>query len=153
MIDCLFCKIVRGELDCAKIWEDKDFLAILDINPNTKGMTLVLTKKHYDSYAVDMPDAAYKKLMLTSRNVAKLLEKAFNISRVALVMEGMGVNHAHIKLYPLHGVTEKFKETWASEKEFFDKYPGYISTVLGPRQVPIDELKRLAREIIEKNKK
>jgi histidine triad (HIT) family protein len=153
MIDCLFCKIVRGELDCAKIWEDKDFLAILDINPNTKGMTLVLTKKHYDSYAFDMPDAAYKKLMLTSRNVAKLLEKAFNISRVALVMEGMGVNHAHIKLYPLHGVTEKFKETWASEKEFFDKYPGYISTVLGPRQVPVDELKRLAQEIIEKNKK
>lgn len=45
MEDCIFCKIVNGEVDSAKIWENKDFLAILDIKPNTKGMTLVLPKK------------------------------------------------------------------------------------------------------------
>ena len=61
-------------------------------------------------------------------------------------MEGMGVNHAHIKLYPLHGVTEKFQETWAKEKKFFEKYEGYISTQLGP-QIELEELKKLAEKI------
>jgi len=150
--DCIFCRIVKGEIPCAKIWEDDKHIAILDINPNTKGMTLVLTKKHYDSYAFDMPDLAYKQIMLASKKVARMLEKAFDITRIALVMEGMGINHAHIKLYPMHGVAEKFKETWASEKEFFEKYPGYISTVLGPRQATLDELKKIAQEIIDKNK-
>ncbi|RLI27393.1 hypothetical protein DRO58_04415, partial [Candidatus Bathyarchaeota archaeon] len=46
----MFCEIVEGKSDSAKIWEDEEFLAILDVNPNVKGMTLVLTKKHYDSY-------------------------------------------------------------------------------------------------------
>jgi histidine triad (HIT) family protein len=150
--DCIFCRIVKREIPCAQMWEDKNHLAILDINPNTKGMTVVLTKKHYDSYAFDMPNDAYNKLMSASKKVAKMLEKAFNITRVALVMEGMGINHVHIKLYPMHGVSEKFKETWAAEKAFFEKYPGYISTMLGPEQVPVSELKKLAEEIIRKNK-
>lgn len=146
----MFCKIVKGEIDSAKIWEDNEFLAILDTNPNTKGMTLVLTKQHYDSYAFDMPEEVYQRFMSASKKVAKILEKGLNITRIAMVMEGMGINHAHIKLYPLHGITEKFKEIWAKEKVFFDKYEGYISTKLGPK-VDISELKKLAEEL--KNKK
>lgn len=143
---CIFCKIIKGEIDSTKIWEDDDFLAILDVMPNTKGMTLVLTKKHYDSYAFDMPDKIYQKLMLTSKKVAKILEKGLDVTRVAMVMEGMGINHAHIKLYPLHGVKDKFIETWTDKKVFFEKYQGYISTQTGPR-VDITELKKLAEEI------
>lgn len=112
MKDCVFCKIVKGEIDSVKIWEDDEFLTILDINPNTKGMTLVLTKHHYDSYAFDMPDDVYQRFMAASKKVARILEKGLNVKRVAMVMEGMGINHAHIKLYPLHGITEKFKEMW-----------------------------------------
>ncbi len=48
-------------------------------------------------------------------------------------MEGMGVNHVHIKLYPLHGIDAKFKEMWAKDERYFDKYEGYLSTVLGPK--------------------
>lgn len=146
MENCIFCKIVKREIPCVKIWENKDFLAILDVFPNTKGMTLVLTKKHFDSYAFDMHDKAYSKLMLASKKVAKLLEKGLNVKRVAMVMEGLGVNHVHIKLYPLHGIEEKFKETWAKEKVFFDRYEGYISTQLGS-QKDIIELKKIAEEI------
>lgn len=149
--DCVFCKIVKGEIDCAKIWEDKEFLAILDINPNTKGMTLVLTKKHYDSYIFEMNKKTYQKFFLAARKVVKILEKGLGVGRVAMVMEGMGVNHAHIKLYPLHGVDKNFKEMWAKERKFFDKYEGYISTQLGP-QVELSELKKLAEEIRRKNK-
>ena len=56
MEDCIFCKIVKGEIPCFKVYEDKDFLAFLDINPNTKGMTIVVTKKHYPSYVFNMPE-------------------------------------------------------------------------------------------------
>ncbi|MBS3072492.1 HIT domain-containing protein [Candidatus Pacearchaeota archaeon] len=151
MENCIFCKIVKGEIPSVKIWEDKNFLAILDVFPNTKGMALVLTKKHFDSYAFDMNDKNYSDLMLASKKVARLLESGLKVKRVAMVMEGLGVNHVHVKLYPLHGINEKFKETWAKEKVFFDKYEGYISTQLGP-QKDISELKKVAEEIKRKLK-
>jgi diadenosine tetraphosphate (Ap4A) HIT family hydrolase len=146
MKDCIFCKIASGKIPSVKIWEDKEHLAILDINPNTDGMTLVLTKEHFDSDATDMPDKNYNNLMLAAKKVAKLLENKLNIKRVAIVMEGLGVNHVHIKLYPIYGLDEKFKETWAKDKIFFKKYEGYISTQLGP-QKSIDELNELADKI------
>ena len=149
MDNCIFCKIVKGEIPSVKIWEDKYFLAILDINPNTEGMTLVLTKKHYDSYAFDMPDKDYENFMLSAKKVSKILEKGLNVSRVALVMEGMGVNHAHLKLYPLNGINEKFKEMWSKDKIYFDKYDGFLSTQLGP-QKSTEELEKIKNKILKK---
>ncbi len=149
MKDCIFCKIVKREISCVKIWEDKNHIAILDVNPNVKGMTLVLTKKHFDSYAFDMKDKNYSDLMLASKKVAKLLEKNLKVQRVAMVMEGLGVNHVHIKLYPIYGLDEKFKEMWAKEKIYFDKYEGYISTQLGTKK-SIEELNEIAKEILRK---
>jgi len=146
MENCIFCKIVKGEIESAKFWEDRDFMAILDINPNTKGMALILSKKHYDSYVFDMPEEEYKKFFIAAKKVVNILEKGLGMQRIALVMEGMGINHAHIKLYPLHGVNEKFKEMWASEKVFFDKYEGYISTQLGPK-ADKKELRKLAEKL------
>ena len=146
MDNCIFCKIANGEIDSAKIWEDEKFIAILDLNPNTKGMALVMPKSHFDSDAFLMPEADYKELMLASKKVAEILKKGLNVNRVAMVAEGMGVNHVHIKLYPLHGVGEKFEEIWAKEKVFFENYPGYVTTQLGP-QANIEELKKLAEEI------
>ena len=146
MKDCVFCKIVNKELDSALIWEDKKFIAILDVNPNMKGMTLVISKEHYESDIFDLPDEIYSELMLASKKVAKLLEKKLNVKRVALVAEGMGINHIHAKLYPLHGLKEKFVEMWHPNKVFFEKYEGYITTQLGPK-ADINELKKLANQI------
>lgn len=148
MENCIFCKIVNGKIPSVKIWEDKNHVAILDINPNVKGMTLVLTKTHYDSDATDMPDKAYKDLMIAAKKVAKLLESKLKVKRVAIVMEGMGVNHVHIKLYPIHGLKEKFTEMWAKDKIYFDNYEGYISTQTGP-QKSAEELKKVAEEILK----
>ncbi|MGB2762110.1 MAG: HIT domain-containing protein [Minisyncoccales bacterium] len=150
MEDCIFCKIAKGEIDSAKIWENEKFLAILDVSPNTKGMTLLLIKDHYDSYMFDIPDNIYTEFMLAAKKVSKILEQGLDVKRVAMVMEGMGINHAHLKLYPLHGIKDKFEEMWAKEKIFFEKYEGYVSTQLGPR-VDLEELKRLAEEIKKKN--
>ncbi len=116
-----------------KIWEDKNFLAVLDVNPNVKGMALVITKKHYDSYAFDMTDKEYSKFLLAAKKVAKLLDKKLGVKRTAMVMEGLGINHAHIKLYPVHGLGSKFREIWAKKRVYFKKYPGYITTQLGPK--------------------
>lgn len=146
MDNCIFCKIIKGEFDSAKIWEDDNFIAILDIRPNTKGMSLVLPKKHFDSYVFALTDNVYKEFLLASKKVANLLEKSLKVKRVAMVMEGMGVNHAHIKLYPMYGLDDDFKEIWAKEQAFFEKYPGYITTVLGPN-AEMEDLKRLAEEI------
>ena len=148
MKDCIFCKIVKDEIPSVKIWEDDKFIAILDKFPNVKGMTLVIPKKHFDSYVFEMNDKDYQELMLASKKVARLLDKKLKVMRTAIVMEGLGVNHAHIKLYPIHGLDKKFKETWAKEKIFFEKYEGYISTQLGPEK-SIEELNKIA-EIIKK---
>jgi histidine triad (HIT) family protein len=149
MENCIFCKIASGEFDSAKFWEDEDFMAMLDINPNTPGMTVVIPKKHYDSDAVEMLDEKYSKFMLAGKKVAKMLKKALDVNRIAMVMEGMGVNHAHLKLYPLHGVGPEFQEVWASERIFIEKYQGHLTTQLGP-QKDLAELKKQAEEI--KNK-
>jgi len=58
----------------------------------------------------------------------------------------MGVNHVHIKLYPLYGIEKEFEEIWTKEKVFFKEYQGYISTQLGP-QANIEDLKKIAEEI------
>lgn len=145
--ECIFCKIVKGEIPSIKIWEDEKHIAILDINPNTEGMTLVITKEHYDSDATDMPDKPYKELMIATKKVSKLLEKELRVKRVAMVMEGMGVNHVHIKLYPLHGLDEKFKDGELKGNVYFDKYPGYITTLVGP-QKSIEELKKVQDKIL-----
>ncbi|MEK6893505.1 MAG: HIT family protein [Nanoarchaeota archaeon] len=146
--NCIFCKIVKGEIPSVKIWEDEKHLAILDIHPNVKGMTLILTKKHFDSYAFDMPDNEYKEFMAAAQKVAKILDKKLKVQRTALVMEGLGVNHVHLKLYPIYGLDEKFKEIWAKDKVYFERYPGYITTQLGPQKT-IEEREKVAKEIRE----
>ncbi len=146
--DCIFCRIASGEIPSFKIWENEEFFAILDIFPNTKGMTLVIPKEHYDSYAFDMPDDVYARFLMAAREVGKLLDEKLNVNRTAMVIEGMGVNHAHIKLYPLHGVGKDFSAMIPEGNVFFEKYQGYLSTQLGPKAD-----NAFLEEIIEKFRK
>jgi histidine triad (HIT) family protein len=151
MNDCIFCKIIKGEIPSVKIWEDKNFLAILDAFPNTKGMALLMPKKHYNSDAIEMDDKTFKDFFLAGKKVAKLLKKSLRVNRVAMVMEGMGVDHTHIKLYPLHGVGKNFKPVLAEKKVFFKKYQGYLTTQLGP-QADFRDLQKIAKQIIKNSK-
>jgi histidine triad (HIT) family protein len=143
----VFCKIVKGEIPSFKIWEDDEFLAILDINPNVEGMTVLLSKDHYPSYIVEsMDEELFSRMFVAAKKVAKLLDKALGTKRTAIVMEGLGINHAHVKLYPVYGLTEEFQEMWAKDKVYFEKYPGYITTQLGP-QADFAKLAALAEKI------
>jgi histidine triad (HIT) family protein len=74
-MDCIFCKIIAGELPSIKIWENDQFIALLDAFPACKGQTLVLPKKHYDSDIFIMDSTIYTALMLATQEVVALLKK------------------------------------------------------------------------------
>jgi diadenosine tetraphosphate (Ap4A) HIT family hydrolase len=150
MTDCIFCKIIAGEIPSVKVWEDDNYLAILDIFPNTLGLTLVVPKKHHDSYIMDMDDKEYQDYFLAAKKVAKIVEKGLNVVRTAVVMEGTGVNHAHIKIFPLHGLQNKDQGFEAGPKAFFDKYPGYLTTWMG-MQADLNSLNQIAAQIRKRN--
>jgi diadenosine tetraphosphate (Ap4A) HIT family hydrolase len=132
MDKCIFCKIIESGNNSSLFWEDNDFVAFLDKYPNTKGQTLVLPKKHYDSDILKLDDSVYGKLLLAAKKVALILENGLPVKRVALVCEGMGINHAHVKLYPLHGLNDEFIAMHGTHRIYFEKYDGYLSTLLGP---------------------
>src|SRR3989337_2508458 len=101
--NCIFCKIVKGEIPCHKIWESEEHLAFLSIFPNTEGFSFVIPKKHYPSYAFDLPDSVLTNLILAAKTVAQLLDtKLEDVGRTALILEGFGIDHLHVKLFPLH---------------------------------------------------
>ncbi len=153
---CVFCEIVSGKINTPGIfWQDKEFMAFLSIDPNTEGFSCVITKKHLSSDVLKMPDKMLQKFILASKKVAKILEDSFSdVGRVALMMEGTGINHAHIKLMPLHGTQSLKKGAWkqflSGKRFWFDKYEGWISSGGGALADP-QKLKKLADRI--KNKK
>ena len=140
MDQCIFCKIIAGEIPTTKWWENDNFIAILDINPNIKGVTLVIPKKHEPS---DFGNASEETLIHAARSLKdpiQKLKKYFNTERVGLVVEGVGVNHLHFKLYPFIGIDSGVSES--EDTIYFDKYPGYMTTKLGPKASP-EELEEL----------
>ncbi|MFA6515057.1 MAG: HIT domain-containing protein [Candidatus Paceibacterota bacterium] len=131
MKDCLFCKIVKGEMPSYKVWEDEKHLAFLTIFPNTEGVTVVITKEHFTSYAFDLPDENLSDLVLATKKVAKLLDsKLEDVGRTAMVFEGYGIDHIHAKLYPMHGTADlkEWKPIESKIDKYFYKYEGYISS-------------------------
>ncbi len=129
--NCIFCKIVREELPSHKIWEDEEHMAFLSIFPNTEGFSVVIPKKHYPSYAFDLPDSVLNKLVLASKKVAKLIDsKMHDVDRTGMIFEGFGVDHVHAKLFPMHGTKDlkEWKPIKSNVDKYFDKYEGYISS-------------------------
>jgi diadenosine tetraphosphate (Ap4A) HIT family hydrolase len=150
MKDCIFCKIVKGEAPAHKIWEDEKHLAFLSIFPNTEGFTVVITKKHYSSYAFDLPDNVLKELVIAAKKVAKLLDtKLEDVGRTGLIFEGFGVNHVHAKLFPMHGTKmKKWKPIKSNVNKYFEKYEGYISSH-DYKRADDKKLAKLAKKIRE----
>lgn len=150
---CIFCEIVSGIIPAQIFWEDDHFMAFLSIDPNTEGFSCVIPKQHYGSDVLKMSDEILQKFILAAKKVASVLENYFaDVGRVGLIMEGTGINHAHIKLVPMHG-TENLKngnwQQFLSGKEFwFEKYEGWICSGGGP-MADNEKLKTLAKSIKE----
>ncbi len=146
----LFDKVISGEIPSWKVWEDDNYLAFLTPFPNTPGFTVVIPKQNVGDYVFSIDDQAYNGLMQASRTVAKMLEKAFDTPRVAMVVEGTGVAHVHVKLLPLHGDLAGETNVWSKHQEFYPEYVGYISTVEGPK-MDDSELTKIQQQIIGAN--
>ena len=141
--DCIFCKIIGGEVEAWPIWEDQDYIAFLTPFPNTPGFTVVAPKRHLTSDVLALPAAEYFGLMNAAKHVAGVLTKALNVKRTGLIVEGMGVDHAHAKLIPMHGIPDgPWKPMLSSRPEFSTEYLGFITTHDGPRMAD-EELERI----------
>ena len=151
---CIFCEIASGSLKTPGLfWEDEEFMAFLAIDPNTRGFTGVAPKKHYGSDVLKMPDDILQRFILASKKVSGILEKHFDdVGRVGLIMEGTGVDHAHIKLIPMHKTAHMKKGVWkqylSGRSDYFEKYEGYIISTDGPK-ADTKELADLAKKLIE----
>lgn len=101
MAECIFCKIVKGEIPSYKVYEDDKTLAFLDINPVNPGHTLVVPKLDID-HLWDLPDDYYQALMTASKLIANKIKDTLDYPRVGVMVEGFEVPHAHIRLVPIN---------------------------------------------------
>ncbi|MBM3234230.1 HIT domain-containing protein [Candidatus Pacearchaeota archaeon] len=101
--ECIFCKIARKEIPAEIVYESENFIAFPDVNPKTKGHTLIIPKKHYENL-VEMPDILGNELIETIKKVAEIRFKqgadGFNIVVNTGEAAGQIVMHAHIHILP-----------------------------------------------------
>ena len=101
----IFSKIIDGEIPCYKVAENDEFLAFLDINPNSTGHTLCIPKIEVDDI-LDLDVSTYKNLMLFSRKVAKSIKKVIECKKVSIAVIGLEVPHVHVHLIPLNSMID-----------------------------------------------
>lgn len=95
--DCIFCKIVKGEIPCYKVYEKDDFLAFLDIKSLTKGNTLIIPKKHYH-WTYDVPN--FGDYFEVAKTVGLATQEVFRAEWLCFLTLGLEVPHAHIRVIP-----------------------------------------------------
>jgi len=104
MNECLFCKIVKGEIPSYKVYEDENTLAFLDINPEGLGHTLVVPKKHFNNYEdIDLETIRY--VNETGKIVFDKIMKGLNPDGIRLVQNNgiiQDVLHYHLHLVPVY---------------------------------------------------
>lgn len=96
-MDCIFCKIIKGEIPSYKVYEDDEFIAFLDVHPLNKGHTLLVPKKHIQWVNDYEP---FSKYWEKARELSKKIKQAMDCILVSYVTYGLGVPHAHIHLIP-----------------------------------------------------
>ena len=104
MQDCVFCKIVRGELPANKIYDDNDAVAFMDIGPIVKGHLLVVPKAHY-AHLLETPAEVLAKLIVIVQKIAAAQKKALQADGVNIVQSngraaGQVVDHIHFHVIP-----------------------------------------------------
>ena len=103
--ECIFCKIVAGEIPSHLVFEDDQTLAFMDINPIRHGHVVVIPKEHV-MYVQQLEDELYQKVMLTVKKVMQAIDEVVHPLRVGVIVEGFDIDHAHVKVTPLIEVTD-----------------------------------------------
>lgn len=97
----IFSRIIAGEIPSYKVAEDDNYYAFLDINPLAEGHTLVVPKKEVD-YIFDLDDQTLSGMMVFAKQVARRIKAMTGCRKVAVVVLGLEVAHAHIHLIPIN---------------------------------------------------
>lgn len=101
MADSVFTKIIRGEIPCYKIHEDERTFAFMDNHPIQPGHVLLVSKNPAE-VVWDLPDEDYLAMMESTRKIANRLREVFpHKRRIGIMIEGLDVPHAHIKIFPI----------------------------------------------------
>ncbi len=117
-MDCLFCKIVKGEVASKKIYEDEQVIAILDAFPNVDGHTLIIPKKHYEDFLA-MPDDLIAHIHSVAKKISPILIKEMQAESFSLRVNygtTQAIKHFHLHLLPNYDV--KKKATMSSDEVY-----------------------------------
>ncbi|WFB37871.1 HIT family protein [Kiritimatiellota bacterium B12222] len=99
----IFSRILSGEIPSAKLYEDENFFAFLDVRPIRAGHALLIPKQEVD-YIFDLPDELLQSMLTTARPIAKAIEKHIPCQKVGLMVAGLEVRHCHLHLVPIDDV-------------------------------------------------
>jgi histidine triad (HIT) family protein len=109
MEDCIFCRVIKGELPSSKVYEDDEVLAFLDVNPINKGHVLVISKEH-QQFIADLDEKKLGKMMIIANKINKAIRRSeIKTEAVNLLLSdgevaGQEISHAHLHIIP------RFKE-------------------------------------------
>lgn len=106
--NCIFCKILKGDIPSTVVYEDELFKAILDVNPAARGHVIILPKKHAPNI-FELPEEETSKIMMVAKKIATALKKAYSCDGVNILQNngeaaGQTVFHLHVHVIP------RFKE-------------------------------------------
>ncbi len=136
MEHCVFCKIVNGQIDSAKVYEDEDTLAFLDINPFTKGHCLVIPKQHSENI-FDIDEETLKKVTVVTKHISKKIKNVLRADGIRISQSngreaGQAIFHFHLHIIP------RYKNDGVSMSETITTHPPKADS---------EELKKLAETI------
>ena len=101
-MDCLFCKIINGDIPCKKIYEDEDFFVFLDLNQESEGHALIVPKKHIDDYKA-LSDEDIIKLNLLTKKISDRLMELLHKSGISVLFNygtSQDIKHFHLHIMP-----------------------------------------------------
>ncbi|KAF4450973.1 putative L-asparaginase [Fusarium austroafricanum] len=105
----LFARIIRGEIQQWRIWEDTNHVAFLTPFANTPGFTVLVPRKHLSSDIFSIQEPDFSDIMLASHLVAGYLKEVFGAERCGMIFEGFEIDYAHVKLIPIHSADADFQ--------------------------------------------
>ncbi|WEW54613.1 hypothetical protein PRK78_000033 [Emydomyces testavorans] len=148
----LFARIVRGELQQWRVWEDEHHVAFLTPFANTPGFTVLVPREHLSSDIFSIKGESFSRLMTAARTVGTILKRAFEIAQCGMIFEGFEIDYAHVKLIPIQqtGLANGDLTDDSSIVEvapFHKTYQGYVSSLGGPLFTDFAFLTSAARDI------
>ncbi len=114
MENCIFCKIIKGEIPCSKVYEDSKILTFLDINPVNQGHLLVIPKKHY-KMMTDVPEDVLSYVFVKSKKLMIVIKDVMKADYVAVAVVGVDVPHFHVHLVPRY-FNDGMANLWPTKK-------------------------------------